>query len=416
MSRRASAVLIGVACCLFLASWSLLHHGSLGRGQIVDTGLYETYGDAMARGELPYRDFRLEYPPGALPMFVLPAIGHEGDRPAYDRWFDRLMSLCGCLAIVGAGIALRALGAGTARTTVSLGVIAVSPVLLGSVMLTRFDWWPAALTVLGLAALLSERLFLSVLGLGAAIAAKLWPAVIAPLALVWIWRTRGPRAAAAWAVGLVAFEAAVFLPFAFASPGGLAHSFHTQLARPLQLESLGGAVLIALHHLFGTSLHVVTTFGSQNVAGTGARAVELATTVLGVLMLLAAWLAFAFGEMSKQRLASYAAGTVAVVIAFGKVFSPQFSIWLIPLVPLTPSIAAFVLLVLALGLTQTWFPRHYWSLADGLRERESTYLLARDLCVLALAVALVWRRPEDEPLGEGRTRLEALGRVRTQAD
>jgi hypothetical protein len=416
VSRRAWAVLVGVACVLFLISWSLLHHGTLARGQIVDTGLYQRYGDATVRGELPYRDFDLEYPPGAVPMFVLPSLGHEGDRAAYDRWFDRLMSLCGCLAIVGTAVALRALGAGATRTAVSLGVMAISPLLLGSVMLTRFDWWPAALTVLGLAALLHARLALSVLGLGAAIAAKLWPAVIAPLALVWIWRTRGRRAAVAWAAGLVAFEAAVFLPFAFASPGGLAHSFHAQIARPLQLESLGGAVLIALHHLFGTSLHVVTTFGSQNVTGTGARAVEVGTTVLGVLMVLATWLAFGFGEMTRQRLASYAAGSVAVVMAFGKVFSPQFAIWLIPLVPLTPSIAAFVLLVLALGLTQAWFPRHYWPLADGFRERESTYLLARDLCVLALAVALVWRRSEDEPLGEGRTRLEALGRVRTQVD
>jgi hypothetical protein len=416
VSRRAWAVLVGVACVLFLVSWSLLHHGSLARGQLVDTGLYQQYGDATVRGELPYRDFHLEYPPGAVPMFVLPALGHAGDRAAYDRWFDRLMSLCGCLAIVGTGLALRALGAGATRTAVSLGVMAVSPLLLGSVMLTRFDWWPAALTVLGLAALLHERLALSVLGLGAAIAAKLWPAVMAPLALVWIWRTRGPRAAVAWAAGLVAFEAAVFLPFAFASPGGLRQSFHAQIARPLQLESLGGAVLIALHHVFGTSLHVVTTFGSQNVAGTGARAVEVGTTVVGVLTLLAAWLAFGFGGMTRQRLASYAAGSVAVVIAFGKVFSPQFAIWLIPLVPLTPSIAAFVLLVLALGLTQTWFPRHYWPLAHGFRERESTYLLARDLCVLALAVELVWRRSEDEPLGEGRTRIEALGRVRTQVD
>jgi hypothetical protein len=416
VTRTASAVLIGLACWVFLLCWWGLHHGAFTKSPIVDTGLYQEYGDAVARGEMPYRDFALEYPPGALPVFVLPSLGHEGDRAAYDRWFDRLMSVCACVAIAGAGIGLRALGAGLLRTGAALGAIAVSPLLLGSVMLTRFDWWPAALMSLALAALLHERLVPSAFGLGAAIAAKLWPAVLAPLGLVFVWRTRGARTALAWAAGVIAVDAAVFVPFALASPGGLRHSFHAQLARPLQLESLGGAVLIALHHVFGTSLHVVTTFGSQNLVGTGTRAAEIATTVAGVLALLAAWLLFARGEMTRQRLATYAAGSVAAVLAFGKVFSPQFMIWLIPLVPLAASVTATVLLLAALVVTQTWFPRHYWPLANDFRARESWYLLLRDLCVAAIAVTLVRPRSEDESLGEGRARIEALERVRTQVE
>jgi hypothetical protein len=241
---------------------------------------------------------------------------------------------------------------------------------------------------------------------------------MAPIGLVFVWRARGPRAALAWAAGMVAVNAAVFLPFAFASPGGLQHSFHAQIARPLQLESLGGALLIALHHVFGTKLGVETTFGSQNLVGTGSHAMQIATTVVGVIALLAAWLVFARGEMTRQRVATYAAASVAVVLAFGKVFSPQFMIWLIPLVPLSASIAGNVLLLLGLALTQTWFPRHYWPLANDFHARESWYLLLRDLCVAAIAAVLVWpRRPsEDEALGEGRARLEALQRVRTQVE
>ena len=139
MSRAAWAASTVAALGLFLVSWSLLHHGTFARDQITDTGLYETYGDAMARGHVPYRDFRLEYPPGALPVFVLPSLGHEGNRDTYDRWFDRLMALCGCIAIVGAALVLRAVGAGVARTTAALGLIAISPLLMGSVVLSRFD-------------------------------------------------------------------------------------------------------------------------------------------------------------------------------------------------------------------------------------------------------------------------------------
>ncbi|MGD0713085.1 MAG: glycosyltransferase 87 family protein [Gaiellaceae bacterium] len=419
MTRAGSTALVAVALGLFLGCWTLLHHGTLARGQIQDTGLYARYGDAMADGSVPYRDFRLEYPPGALPMFVLPSLGHEGDQRAYDRWFDRLMELCGCLALVGAALALRALEAGPARTAAALGLIAVSPLLLGSVVLSRFDYWPAALVALALAALLSLRLTASALGLGVAIAAKLWPVVLAPLALVWILRTRGARAAAAWTAGLVAVDAACFVPFAILSPGGLRASFHTQLARPLQLESLGSALLIAAHHLAGTSLHVATQYGSQNPAGAGVHAVGIASTIATAVALAGVWLLFETGPPTGERLVAYAAAAVAVLIGLDKVLSPQFLVWLVPLVPLVRGRRGFgagVLLAAALGLTQTWFPRHYWRLV-ALAPTQSWLLLARDVAIVALAVVLAWPwPPEREALGEGRARLAALERMRTRAD
>jgi hypothetical protein len=419
VSRAGSAALAAAAAGLFLGSWSLLHHGTFATGQITDTGLYEKYGDAMASGQLPYRDFRLEYPPGALPVFVLPSLGHEGDRNAYDRWFDRLMALCGCIAIVGAALVLRALGAGRVRTAGALGLIAISPLLAGSVVLSRFDLWPASLAVLALAAIVHERLTLAALALGAAIAAKLWPAVLAPLVVAHVWRTRGRREAAEWAIELAIVDAAIFIPFAVLSPAGLQASFHAQIARPLQLESLGGAVLIALHHIAGTSLHVVSSFGSQNLAGTGAHAMEIATTVVGVLAVSTVWLLYARRPAGGERLVMHAAAAVAATLAFGKVFSPQFVIWLVPLVPLVRGrrgLTAGALLIAALVQTQLWFPHHYWPLAQGFEERESWLLLGRDLAVVALAAVLAWPRLEHESLGEGRAMIEALQRVRAQVE
>jgi len=95
---------------LLTISWALLHTGFWSRTQIIDTPVYERYGEAILDGQVPYRDFDLEYPPAALPAFVLPALAQEDD---YGSAFELLMWACAAAAVVALGIALAAVGAGT---------------------------------------------------------------------------------------------------------------------------------------------------------------------------------------------------------------------------------------------------------------------------------------------------------------
>jgi hypothetical protein len=72
------------------------------------------------------------------------------------------------------------------------------------------------------------------------------------------------------------------------------------------------------------------------------------------------------------------------------VLSPQFLIWLLPLVPLVRGrrgLAASALLGLALLLTQVWFPIRYFDLV-AFDELPSWVLLARNLVLVALVVVL----------------------------
>ncbi|HEX7170951.1 MAG TPA: hypothetical protein VF206_08955, partial [Rubrobacter sp.] len=39
-----------------------------------DLAIYREAGESILHGGLPYRDFFIEYPPGSLPAFVLPAV------------------------------------------------------------------------------------------------------------------------------------------------------------------------------------------------------------------------------------------------------------------------------------------------------------------------------------------------------
>ena len=71
--------------------------------------------------------------------------------------------------------------------------------------------------------------------------------------------------------------------------------------------------------------------------------------------------------------------------------SPQFLIWLIPLVPLVRGrrgVAASAVLALALVLTQLWFPYRYWRLALQQDAISSWLVFARDLVLLLLVFVL----------------------------
>jgi 8-oxo-dGTP pyrophosphatase MutT (NUDIX family) len=402
-SRPSVAVVTAVGLAVFIGSWFVVHHGWFERGQIVDTPVYEEYGDAIARGEVPYRDFSLEYPPGALPVFVLPALGEEGDAAAFRRRFETLMFMCGAAMLLATAFSLVALRTSPRRAYAAIGLVGLAPLLLGSVVLTRFDLWPAALAAGALAALLSGRLRIGHGLLGGAVAAKVWPGVLAPLFLAYVWRTRGRREALACAGTTVAIFAVAVLPFAVLSPSGAWDSVVRQTTRPLQLESLGAALVVVSHHVFGTGAQMVSSHGSQNLGGGVGDAIGAGQTGLQLLVVVAIWAWFARAHRDRAELVRACAAVTVAFVALGKVLSPQFLIWLIPLVPIVRGargVRASALFACALVLTQAWFPQHYWNYALHFSPTVSGLVLARDVVLLALLGVLLapgWRTWDDAP-------------------
>jgi hypothetical protein len=181
------------------------------------------------------------------------------------------------------------------------------------------------------------------------------------------------------------------LPFLALSPHGVWVSSLRQTTRPLQIETLGGGVLLALHHLFGMHLSVVTSHGSQNLSGGAADALASIESAIEMIVLLAIWRWFARGPAETGRLFRASAAAVCTFVVFGKVLSPQFLIWLVPLVVLVRGrrgLAAAVLLALCCVLTQLWFPYRYWRLALHQDAFASYLVLARDLVLVALVGVL----------------------------
>src|SRR5436305_13974207 len=111
-----------------------------------------------------------------------------------------------------------------------------------------------------------------------------------------------------------------------------------------------------MHLAFDTDHHSVHDRGGlPDAAG-------YISTLLGIGCFVWIVSRFARGTASPSRLATACAAAVTGFVTFDKVLSPQYLIWLVPLVTLVggrKGVTALLLLVSALLLTQSWYPSAY---------------------------------------------------------
>jgi uncharacterized membrane protein len=372
--------------------------GLFGPRGVGDMYLYRIYAHRMERGLIPYHDFFFDWAPGSVPPVLAP-VALPG--PYYVA-FHALIFVYAALALLAVAYLLVLLGASQRRVYAATIAAAVVPFALGAIAIDSLDYWPALFVTAGLAAVVAGRNRLGLGLLGFAIVAKLYAVVIIPLVLIWVWRRRSrAEAIRALAVGIaVAFVVA--LPFLAIGPTGLGFTVKSQFVRGLQMESLGASILMALDHLGVYHAHVVVGQPySLDVAGGVAKAVGAVFSLLTVAVLVWIYRAYLRGRDDAQRLVTASAAAVTAYVALGRVLSPQYLVWLIPLVPLVAGAAGLVAtgaLIAAAGVTMTWFPGRFWQLVHV--SPVSWFALLRNVLLVAVLAATAWpllRRREPEP-------------------
>jgi hypothetical protein len=360
---------------------TVVPQGGLFRGrEYRDVGLYGEYARALLDGRMPYRDVFVEYPPGAFAVFVPPAL-LPGE--AYRHAFKVLMALVGVAILIVAALILVRLGARPRRLYAALTALALAPLALGPVSLNTYDPWPALLVAGALCALLYQRPVLAFGVLGLAVTAKLYPAALLPLFCLAI----GPRKLMRPLLVFGAVVVAVVGPFALLGWQGLWDSFDAQAERSLQLESFGGALLAAADRLGLYDATVVTGSTaalSRDLAGSLPDGVAVAASVVQAAAIVGVAWVFVRKGANGERLVAASAATLAGFLAFSRFISPQYLVWLLPLVPLVAppfGVAAAALLAGAMLLGQLWFfhYREVFALGDAV-----WLVVARDLLLVAL--------------------------------
>jgi hypothetical protein len=356
-----------------------------------DVGHYQTFGTRVRDGREPYHDFYMEYPPGALPAFVLPAAVTGGKQvSAYRFRFKLLMTVCGAGALLAAAAVLRLLAASRGRVVAALAAIAVAPAALGHVFLNRYDLWPALLLVGSLLGLLFSRAAAVGALLGSVFAAKLFAPIVLPLTAIRLWRTSGERALVRASAAFVLVSLLAFGYFALTAFGGLGFSLKTQLQRHLQTESLGASLLLAADRLGIYHARLIAGApGSIDLGGAVANTVGVLTTVVAIGAVLAVAAVHARGEPALEGFVVAFVATVVGFTAFAKVLSPQYLVWLVPLVPLVRGRAgalASALLLTCLVLTQV---ENYGFTGLRVATWAVWMILFRNLVLVALYVQLV---------------------------
>ncbi|HEV3505201.1 MAG TPA: glycosyltransferase family 87 protein, partial [Actinomycetes bacterium] len=260
-----------------------------------DVRFYGAKVERMFQGELPYRDVATEYPPGSVPFTILPALV-VGTGAGYRLAFACEMLLVDAAGLWAATRLGRVIDAGRRRIPLAyvLAMVAVGPLLV-----LRFDLVPAV-CVLGAAAMAARGRFgWAAAFLGYGTAAKLFPAVLAPLLVLGMVPALGWRRSLLRTVPpfLAGFSLTV-VPALLLSARGTLDSALYHVQRGVQIESLW-ANLIGIAHLFGLPAQTVYGFGAYDLSSSVSgifKALSGVVTLAGLAA--AAWLVWRRARVS----------------------------------------------------------------------------------------------------------------------
>ena len=374
-----------------------------------DVRLYYYYANLMLDGKAPYKDFSPEYPPLALPFFVLPRL-FSHDFNSYLQIYNlEVLAVEVATLVVILGIIYRC-SLDDERRPHPLYAYILLVSSSGQIFLNRYDALPAFLVTLSIYLYVRGDAKSAWAILACSVMTKVYPIILAPLFILTYFRGGKWRVKECLS-GVVTFAGSltlISLPFLLIAGENVLLPFVYHVERGIQLESTYASLLLWLHQMLGLPVSIVFPFRSYEVLSPSSLALSQLALPIMLISQLGLYLLF-FGSLRKgkedgcqqksddaPRLIRFSLlSTLSFLLSY-KVFSPQFLAWLFPLVALMKgsrraekNITA--IFIVACGLTQIIFPLAYDQLVD-LSGLVILVLLLRNLLLVAcLLLVMNWK-------------------------
>jgi hypothetical protein len=322
-------VAIAAHVVLFIATGLLILYGShpdLGAATW-SYRIYYDYASQAVAGQVPYRDFLVEYPFLSFPLFLVPRL-LVSDFASYCIAFGAEMLLFDVAAIVLLALHVSQTE-GAERVAGRLAWYTVYCATLAPLVVGRFELAPMLLAFAAASWWFSGRNALGGFTAGLGALMKVFPGLVAAPALV--WEAARPRSSRARGGVAFVFTVAIGSGAWFGLGGtSVLESFRYHAARGLGIESIYSGALLAWGKLTGTNVPWVIEHKAVHlVPDWGSRLAALALPVQAAALLL---VLVRFARSGCAHGVRYGGASILALLATAKVLSPQYLVWLFPFI------------------------------------------------------------------------------------
>lgn len=381
--------------------FSLLFNASFWGQRYSAAGLFYDYANRVMQGQIVYRDFVMEYPPLALLFFILPRLITAN----YSYYAFAFIVEIVLFDLLGLFLVAKLAQRLNRSLMTSLTIYTLALVTIGPLMADRYDLIPAVLTLLAIYAFCYGKQKIAWVMLALGTMTKVYPAIIAPIFLLYNLRYKQYRRILSGTITYAVASVIIVAPFLLLAPKGFLYSFGYHVERGLQLETTYSSILLLGHSLGLVSVKLEFAFGAWNVVSPAADNLARLSELLLLLALALVYWRFYHaqreGAVPQSDLTVDQLGTgnlingsflaILAFLVFGKVLSPQFIIWLYPLVPLVAGRArnwTWVAFIFIAFLTYYIYPLHYFELM-ALEQSAIMILVIRNVLLVGLFILLL---------------------------
>ena len=282
-------------------------------------------------------DWKMEYPPFALVFMVIPRLfGWTAE--TYEVFYVIEVFVFMVIGLIYTDRLAEHFGRSRKNAMLAYSVLMV---LLLEFVTDRYDIFPAVLTLMSFYYFVKSRYAWAFALIAVGMMTKLYPALLFPIYfLVFAVKGRWGEAFRGTAV-FALVSLAIIVPVMIIDMDMITYFLEYHADRPLQIESVAASLIYPLAMLGLTTVRITSakdpdSFGSDNLVGDIPDAVVGYLTPLMVICVLLLCFYFAFvyrkaGEEGRLKALGIAvAGVMMVFMIFGKVFSAQYLIWVIP--------------------------------------------------------------------------------------